>query len=46
VQLRNRARTRRRACRTIYFPAQRLHFRRDNPEITATIILGNDPRLL
>ena len=34
------------AYRTIYFPAQRLHFRRDNPKTTATIILGNDPRLL
>jgi uridine kinase len=34
------------AYRTIYFPAQRLHFRRDNPKTNATIIVGNDPRLL
>lgn len=34
------------AYRTIYFPAQRLHFRRDNPKTAATIIVGNDPRLL
>lgn len=34
------------AYRTIYFPAQQLHFRRDNPKTTATLILGNDPRLL
>jgi len=34
------------AYRTIYFPAQQLHLRRDNPKTTATIILGNDPRLL
>jgi len=34
------------AYRTIYFPAQRLHFRRDNPKTTATIVLGNGPRLL
>lgn len=34
------------AYRTIYFPAQQLHFRRDNPMTTATIIHGNDPRLL
>ena len=61
VQLRNRARTRRRGGpgRTAAgrempytptanhrYPAQQLHFRRDNPKTTATIILGNDPRLL
>ena len=34
------------AYRTTYFPAQQLHFRRDNPKTTATLILGNDPRLL
>jgi uridine kinase len=34
------------AYRTIYFPAQRLHFPRDNPKTTATLVLDNDPRLL
>ena len=33
------------AYRTIYFPAQQLHFRRDTPKTAATIILGNDRRL-
>ena len=37
---------RRHVYRTIYFPAQRLHFRRDHPKTTATLILDNDPRLL
>ena len=34
-----------RAYRTIYFPAQEIHFRRDNPKAAATVIVNNDPRL-
>ena len=34
-----------RAHKTIYFPAQRLHFARDNPRAVADMILCNDPRL-
>jgi uridine kinase len=34
-----------RAYHTIYFPAQRIHFGRDNPRAAATAILPNDPRL-
>ncbi len=34
-----------RAYRTIYFPAQEIHFERDNPKDAATMILVNDPRL-
>ena len=35
----------RRAYRTIYFPAQQLHFERDDPRQAATFTLNNDPRL-
>jgi uridine kinase len=35
----------RRAYHTIYFPAQRIHFRRDHPRETATGLITNDPRL-
>ena len=31
-----------RAYRTIYFPAQEMHFQRDNPRGTATLIVNND----
>ncbi len=34
-----------RAYRTIYFPAQEIHFRRDSPRDVATAIVPNDPRL-
>jgi uridine kinase len=34
-----------RAYRTIYFPAQEIHLRRDQPRSAATLILANDPRL-
>ena len=34
-----------RAYRTIYFPAQKIHFRRDNPMAGATLIVNNDARL-
>lgn len=34
-----------RAYHTIYFPAQRIHFRRDNPRAAASAIIVNDPRL-
>lgn len=34
-----------RAYQTIYFPAQRIHFRRDRPQLAATHIIANDPRL-
>lgn len=34
-----------RAYHTIYFPAQEIHFRRDDPRSAATAILINDPRL-
>lgn len=33
------------AYQTIYFPAQELHFARDNPQIAAQTVLPNDPRL-
>ena len=33
------------AYRTIYFPAQEIHFARDDPRAAATAILNNDPRL-
>jgi uridine kinase len=32
-----------RAYRTIYFPAQEIHFRRDHPQRAATLHLSNDP---
>lgn len=31
------------AYRTIYFPAQEIHFQRDNPRAAATMIVDNDP---
>lgn len=34
------------AYRTIYFPAQELHFARDNPRGAATAIINNDQRLV
>jgi len=34
-----------RAYRTIYFPAQEIHFQRDNPKAGATLIVNNDVRL-
>ncbi len=34
-----------RAYETIYFPAQRIHFARDNPRAAAHFIINNDPRL-
>ena len=33
------------AYRTIYFPAQEIHFARDNPKAAAAAIIPNDPRL-
>ena len=33
------------AYETIYFPAQRIHFMRDNPKAAADVILKNDSRL-
>lgn len=33
------------AYRTIYFPAQEIHFARDAPRRAATMIIANDPRL-
>ena len=30
---------------TIYFPAQEIHFQRDNPLSLATVIINNDPRI-
>jgi uridine kinase len=33
------------AYRTIYFPAQEIHFQRDNPRAAATMLINNDPRL-
>jgi uridine kinase len=33
------------AYQTIYFPAQRLHFERDEPLASADLVLRNDPRL-
>jgi uridine kinase len=35
-----------RAYRTIYFPAQELHFIRDDPRAAATAIVNNDPSIL
>jgi uridine kinase len=32
------------AYRTIYFPAQEIHFRRDDPRSAATLIINNDQR--
>jgi len=34
-----------RAYETIYFPAQRIHFARDDPRNSAHLLLGNDPRI-
>jgi len=34
-----------RAYETIYFPAQRIHFGRDDPRNSAHLLLGNDPRI-
>ncbi len=34
-----------RAYETIYFPAQRIHFERDDPRRGADFLIGNDPRL-
>ena len=34
-----------RAYRTIYFPAQEIHFRRDDPRAAAALTIANDPRL-
>jgi uridine kinase len=34
-----------RVYQTIYFPAQRIHFTRDNPRATASAIIPNDPRI-
>ena len=34
-----------RAFRTIYLPAQEIHFARDNPKASADLVLANDPRL-
>jgi uridine kinase len=33
------------AYRTIYFPAQEIHFKRDAPREAATVVVANDPRL-
>lgn len=33
------------AYRTIYFPAQEIHFQRDDPRAAATLMANNDPRL-
>ncbi len=33
------------AYETIYFPAQRIHFAKDNPRSAADFIIANDPRL-
>lgn len=33
------------AYRTIYFPAQEIHFRRDDPRNAASLIVGNDARI-
>ncbi len=33
----------RRAYETIFFPAQQLHFERDNPRAVADLIINNDP---
>lgn len=34
-----------RAYETIYFPAQRIHFAKDDPKAAADIIINNDPRI-
>ncbi len=34
-----------RAYQTIYFPAQRIHFARDNPRAAADFVINNDPRI-
>lgn len=34
-----------RAYRSIYFPAQEIHFRHDDPKHSATAVVMNDPRL-
>ncbi|HEU0007994.1 MAG TPA: uridine kinase [Terriglobia bacterium] len=34
-----------RAYETIFFPAQRIHFAKDNPRAAADLIINNDPRL-
>ncbi len=34
------------AYRTIYFPAQVIHFQRDNPKIIATATINNDPQMI
>ena len=34
------------AYRTIYFPAQEIHFQRDNPRSLASAIVNNDPRMI
>lgn len=34
-----------RAYRTIYFPAQRIHFAQDHPQATADFVIDNDPLL-
>jgi uridine kinase len=34
-----------RVYRTIYFPAQEIHFARDEPRAAATAVIANDPRL-
>jgi uridine kinase len=34
-----------RAFESIYFPAERFHFERDDPKASADMILVNDPRL-
>ena len=31
--------------RTIYVPAQEIHFQRDNPQVAATLVVNNDARL-
>jgi hypothetical protein len=33
------------AYQTIYFPAQRIHFARDDPRRAADLIISNDPQL-
>lgn len=33
------------AYKTVYFPAQRIHFERDDPRTSASQIIRNDPRI-
>jgi len=33
------------AYRRVYFPAQEIHFVRDDPEAAATVCINNDPAL-